>query len=531
MGFTLDLAGIAALIGSFFFLVRRIFPPERLKAIKERKEFLLVEVVLVFVLSTGFLLEGLRISLHGFDAGSFIGNWIGTLIPNTDKAVFAYKCLWWIHGIIALGLVAYIPYSPLVHLVLAPLNTGLSVPMSGLKMGVMNFEQLEDEEEVSLGVGKLKDFSWKRFLDFSTCLWCGRCHEVCPAVVTGKSLSPKGVIVTLHDLLKEEKWEEDLSQHIKHSVIYSCTTCAACLEVCPVLINQPKAIMRMRQFLLMELSQIPETMGRAYRSLENRGHPFFGTGFGPKDWCRDMQVPIFEKGKTEYLLWIGCSTVYEERAQSIARATVRLLQKAGVSFGILPEVRCTGDPAKQMGSEFMFVEIAQQNIEYLDSLGVKKIITMCPHCYDSFVHYYPELGGEYEVIPHVLMIKNLIDSGRLHLKTKSLSITFHDSCYLGRHNRIFDEPRELLSRIGNLIEMKRNRENSFCCGGGGGNYWGEEEGTRINRERAKEAFETGADIVVTVCPFCLLMLTDGIKAFTQEKKVFDVAELVENSIE
>jgi len=287
----------------------------------------------------------------------------------------------------------------------------------------------------------------------------------------------------------------------------------------------------MRQYLLMERSEIPEIMGRAYRSLENRGHPFFGTTCGPNDWRKGIDVPVFEKGKTEYLLWIGCAVAYEERAQNVARAMVKLLKKANISFGILPETRCTGDPAKQMGSEFLFIEIAEQNIEYLTSLGVKKIITMCPHCYDSFVHYYPELGGDYQVISHVTMLKQLIDSGRLYAKNLGINITFHDSCYLGRHNRIFDEPRYVLSFLGDIIEMKRNRELSFCCGGGGGNYWAEEEGIRINKERAREAFETGADIIATACPFCLLMLTDGIKGFTQEKKVFDIAELLENYME
>ncbi len=538
MGFTLDLAGLLSLAGVLFFIFRRIFPPQRITAFKEKKGFLLVETSIAFVIITGFLLESLRISYNGIDPGSFIGNWISGIIGKPDNIKIIYQSIWWIHGIVALAVIAYIPYSPLVHLILAPINSGLSRPLSGLKMGVMNFselvdnvEEIQEDELPSLGVGRLADFSWKRLLDFSTCLWCGRCHEVCPAVLTGKSLTPKGIIVTLSELLKEEKFQESLFNYISINTIYNCTTCAACIEVCPVSINQTKAIMRMRQYLLMELSEIPETMGRAYKSLENRGHPFFGTGFGPNDWQKDIDVPIFQKEKTEYLLWIGCSVAYEERAQNIARSMVKILKKAGVSFGILPDIRCTGDPAKQMGSEFLFIEIAQQNIEYLSSLGVKNIITLCPHCYDSFIHYYPEIGGIYRVFPHVLMIKKLLDSGKLHLKKQNINITLHDSCYLGRHNKIFDEPRELISYIGKLIEMKRNRELSLCCGGGGGNYWTEEEGTRINRERAREAFETGADVIATSCPFCLLMLTDGIKGFTQENKVFDIAELCENFME
>jgi len=536
MGFLLDLAGFLAIIGIVFFIVRRkFFPPERLTAIKERKDFLIGEGILAFILITGFLLEGTRISLTGPDPGSFIGNCISAIIGKPGLGV--YKFLWWLHGLAALSFIAYIPFSPFVHIVLAPANTGLSTPLPGVKMGVVDIDieeiEEEEEEELVLGVEKLKDFSWKRLLDFSTCLWCGRCHEVCPAALTGKELSPKRVIVTLAELVKNEKFEDSIFESIPSSVIYSCTTCAACLEACPVSINQPKAILRMRQNLLMEKSEIPEIMGRAYKSLENRGHPFFGTGFGKKDWCKGIDVPLFKKNETEYLLWIGCSIAYEERTQAIGRAMVNILKKAGISFGVLPEIRCTGDPAKQMGSEFLFTELAKENIELLNSLGVKKIITLCPHCYTSFVQYYPELGGEYEVIPHVVMIKRLIDSGAISVKQQSgkkTKITYHDPCYLGRHNRIFDEPREIISIMGELVEMKRNREFSFCCGGGGGNYWSEEEGTRINRERAREAFETGAEIITTSCPFCVLMLTDGLKGFTQEKKVFEISELVEENL-
>lgn len=536
MGFALDIAGLAALGGVLFLLVRRLFPPERLSFFKSRPGFVLIEIAILFILITGFFLEALRIAYNGSDAGSLVGNWLSTFFGNSGNILAVYPFLWWLHGLIALALIAYIPYSPLVHLVLAPINTGLSVPVPGPKMGVIDFDAFEEENEEgdelpSLGASKLLDFSRKRLLDFATCLWCGRCHEVCPAALTGKSLSPKAVMVTLSEFLAQDKMEdESLLDSITSNAIYSCTTCTACMEACPVCVNQPKAIMRMRQNLLMERSEIPEVMGQAHRSLENRQHPFFGTGFGPNDWQKDMDVPRFEKNRTEYLLWVGCSTRYEERGQAIARAMVNILDTAGVSYGILEESRCTGDPAKQMGNEFLFTEIAQQNIEDFGSLGVEKIITMCPHCYNSFTRHYPSLGGSYTVIPHPVFIKDLIDSGKIAVKQSELTICYHDPCYLGRRNDIFSEPRRVVSSVGRLVEMRRNRKESFCCGGGGGNYWAEEEGTRINQTRAKEALDTGAGKIATACPFCLLMMTDGLKKYTEEQKAFDIAELVNNQL-
>lgn len=536
MGFSLEVAGLAALFGVLFLLVKRLFAQERLVFFKSNSRFVLIEVGIVMIIITGFLIEGLRIAHNGYDPGSFVGNWISTLFIDVENVTIAHQTLWWLHGFIALALIAYIPFSPLVHLVLAPVNAGLDIPLPGPKMGVLDFDAFEDEEgeeePPSLGIGKLSDFSWKNLLDISSCLWCGRCHEVCPAAQTGKSLSPKSIMVTLADFLREGRCDdESLLDTISTDTIYSCTTCIACIEACPVSINQPNAILGMRQHLLMERSDIPEIMGQAHKSLEARQHPFVGTGFGPNDWRIDLDVPIFEENKTEYLLWIGCSVAYEERTQSIARSMVNILKTSGVSFGILEENRCTGDPAKQMGNEFLFTEIAGQNIEEFKSLGVKTIITMCPHCYNSFTRHYPLLDGKFKVIPHAVFLHNLIDSGEIQLKKSEQTICYHDPCYLGRHNNIFAEPRSVVSSVGQLVEMPKSGCESFCCGGGGGNYWTEEEGTRINQTRAKEALETGANTIATSCPYCLLMLTDGLKKFTEEVMVEDIAELVNSQME
>ena len=535
MHYTLNFAGIGTLCGILFLLIKRIFLPERLSAVKSRTNFIPMEVAIVLIVISGFLLQGFRIAHTSYEPGAIVGNWVAASVAAMEAGLGWHKYLWWAHGLTALAFIAYIPFSPLVHLVLAPINAGLSVPIPGPKMGNLDFSAFESEdtdEEPRLGVSQLADFSRKRLLDFAACVWCGRCHEVCPAVQTGKRLSPKSIMVALSESLWQGKLDDkSLTTEISKEAIFNCTTCTACMEACPISVNQPKAIMRLRQNLVMEQSEIPDTMGLALKSLEARQHPFFGTASGKRDWCKGMDVPIFEKGKVEYLLWIGCSVTYEERAHKIGRAMVSILSKAGVSFGILEDARCTGDPAKQMGNEFLFQEIAQQNISDFLSLGVNKIITMCPHCFNTFTRHYPQLGGLYSVIPHSVFLDSLLKSGKINTNLNQQLIAYHDPCYLGRRNEVFSEPRHALSSVGRLVEMPRNRKLSFCCGGGGGNYWAEEKGTRINQARAREALDTKADIIATSCPFCLLMMVDGVKKFTEEHRVFDIAELIDSQLQ
>ena len=455
-----------------------------------------------------------------------------------------YEVLWWVHLAVLLFFLDYIPNSKHLHVFTAiPANFFRHYPPPLVKLPEIDFDA---EELDSLGVSKVEDLSWKQLFDGYTCTECGRCTDQCPANSTGKALSPRDIVLSIKENLfangqmllstPREQWAGAdrvalVGESIAKDDLWQCTTCGACANVCPVGNEHLRDIIEMRRYLMMEEGEAPELMGRALKSLEARNHPFFGTGAGPKDWHKGIDVPIFEEGKTEYLLWIGCAVTYEERAQKIAVSMVDILEKAGVSFGILKESRCTGDPAKQMGNEFLFNELAMQNIEEFSDMGVKKIITMCPHCYHSFIHYYPELGGAYDVIPHSLMIQTLIESGKLNFKKNLKVTTFHDPCYLARHNNILDEPRQVISALGALVEMPRHGKASFCCGGGGGNYWAEEEGSRINQTRAKEALETGADFIATACPFCLLMLTDGLKKFTEDEKVFDIAELVSLQVE
>ena len=450
-----------------------------------------------------------------------------------------HETLWWVHLAVLLFFLDYIPNSKHLHVFSAiPANFFRHYPPPLVKLPEIDFDA---EELDSLGVSKVEEFSWKQLFDGYTCTECGRCTDQCPANSTEKALSPRDIVLSIKEnlfangsrLLSESRQggeEADRVALIGDSIavdeLWQCTTCGACANVCPVGNEHLRDIIEMRRYLMMEEGEVPDLLGRAVKSLEARNHPFFGTGAGPGDWRKGKDVPVFEEGKTEYLLWIGCAVIYEERAQKIARSMVDILEQAGVSYGILKEHRCTGDPAKQMGNEFLFNELAMQNIEEFSGMGVKKIITLCPHCYHSFMHYYPDLGGTYDVIPHSLMLQRLIESEKLKLTKNSKTITYHDPCYLARHNNILEGSRQAISALGELVEMPRNGKASFCCGGGGGNYWAEEEGTRINQTRAEEAFETDADVIATACPFCLLMLTDGMKKFTDDDLVFDIAELI-----
>lgn len=453
----------------------------------------------------------------------------------------AFNIMWWLHLLVLLFFLDFIPHSKHLHVFAGiPANFFRHFPPPLVYLPRIDFDS---EEVESFGVSKVEDFSWKQLFDGFTCTECGRCTQQCPANSTGKTLSPRDIVLSIKENLfingskllatpKEELSEIERAgligdDFIREEELWQCTTCGACANVCPVGNEHLRDIIELRRYLMMEEGKSTELMSKAIKSLEARQHPFFGTGSGPKDWRKGLDVPIFEQGNTEYLLWIGCSATYEERAQNIGRAMVNILKKTGVSFGILKEARCTGDPAKQMGNDYLFEELAMQNIEEFESLGIKKIITLCPHCYHSFTHYYPELGGSFEVIPHAVFIDSLMGTGKLKLQTGSETVCYHDPCYLGRHNEILDEPRNVVSGTGKLVEMSRNKNASFCCGGGGGNYWAEEEGTRINQVRAGEAFDTQADKIATSCPFCLLMMTDGLKKYTEEQKAFDIAELIE----
>lgn len=538
MAFSLDAAGLAVLIGVLFLLIRRLIQYPRLSTPKPRSGFVLMELLLLAVVITGFLVEAMRIDLAQAQETAFVGQLTSELLKPWFLGQNGYTGFWWLHGVLALGFIAYIPFSPLAHMLFIPVNAVLADPNIGadekaIDLGSMDDAEVEGDEPEdlpALGTPTLGTYQPKQLFDFSTCLWCGRCQEVCPATQTNKNLTPKGVMLTLAEMLEGGKMDDTgMIDSIGMETLFECRTCGACVEVCPAMTNPLKAMWNMRQNLMMERGEMPTHMLPAYRNMEALMHPFESSA-SPSDWREGLEVPAFKPGETEYLLWIGCAVTYEDRAQKIGRAVVSILNEVGLSYGIIEEARCTGDPAKQMGDDYLFSMMAGANIELFSDHGVQKIITMCPHCFNSFTKYYPPLGAEYEVIPHARLINDLIDSGKLDLDRCNQKIAYHDPCYLGRHNRIFDAPRNVIESVGTLTELPKNHEDSFCCGAGGGNYWNEEEGERINYTRAQEAFDSGADKLVSSCPFCLLMLTDGMKMYTEEQTVFDIAELVAENL-
>lgn len=531
MAFFLDFAGLIVMVGLLYLMYRRLMQYNRLYKPKPREKFMAAELFLLSIVLTGFILEGIRINLTGAVEPAFVGTFFSHMLPSGENAVLWHRGLWWFHGFLAIAFIAYIPYSPLMHIFLVPTNAALADTYMGAETKALDFEAMEEAEDEAdlppLGAGAIDDFDDVRRLDFATCLWCGRCQEVCPATLTDKKLTPKGVMITLADWLEKNKSaDEGLIEAVGQDEIFECRTCGACSQACPAFVNPLKSIWQMRQNLVMERGELPEIMGQACKDMEAYMHPF-STSTSPDDWRRDLEVPIYVAGDTQYLLWIGCAVAYDDRAQAVGRAMVNILNQTDISYGIIEEARCTGDPAKQMGDDYLFSMMANTNIELFNEMGVKNIITMCPHCYNSFKQYYPPLGATFHPIPHSVLLRDLIHQGKIRLNFTGEKVTYHDPCYLGRHNGIFKEPRDVIKFFGKIVEMDRKCENSFCCGAGGGNYWHEEEGSRINQARAKEALETGAEKMMSSCPFCLSMLTDGIKAFRDDKFAFDIAELVE----
>jgi Fe-S oxidoreductase len=448
------------------------------------------------------------------------------------------------------------------HIITAPLNIfTASLTPTGARLKPINFETTE-----KFGINALADFTWKERLDFDACTECGRCTEVCPANIVGKELSPRDIILDLRDLmhgkgvgkqvneeLKPDSVSQPASAALSHfalpiigtlpatapEALWQCTTCGACMETCPVFIEQMPKIVEMRRFQVMEEADFPDKMQEAVTSLETRGHPFRGTQATRTDWSENLQIKSladFEKAEIaelDVLLWVGCGGALIERNQKVTQATAELLTQAGVKFAVLGrEEKCNGDVARRIGNEFLFAQLAEENIEKLNSYGIKKVLTACPHCFNTFKNEYPQFGGHYEVVHHSEYLADLVKQGKIKATPETTEkIALHDPCYLGRHNGVFDAPRELvqISSRSKPVELERSREKSFCCGGGGGlSFVDEPPDKRVNQERAREFLESGADTLAVGCPFCLTMMEDGVNARKGERdvRVQDVAEIL-----
>lgn len=473
----------------------------------------------------------------------------------TTGTADAFHVFWWYsHLVDFLVFLCYLPYSKHSHvLTIAPqvFFRNLEAPTGGILQPIPDFEKAE-----SFGVGKLEEFTWKQLLDGYTCTECGRCTAACPANLTGKILSPKQVIVDIRHLMEEQEpalapWTErpdaptPLIDGVGFEPIWDCVTCGACMYECPVFIEHVPTIMDMRRHLVMEKAEMPETAQATLMQIEQRGHPWRGTQLTRTTWIEEMKAegvtaPMFD-GSQEYLYWVGCTGALQERNVKVTKAIVRLLQQAGVSFGVLgSEEGCSGDPARRFGNEYLYQMQAEQNIQTFKSKGVQKILANCPHCYNTMKHEYSQFGGEFEVVHHSVLLSDLVAHGRLRPEAvDGLSdkvATYHDPCYVSRHNNILDEPRQVLAATGaQTVEMPRCKRGTFCCGAGGSHMWMEESrGERINDVRISEAVETGADIVAVACPFCMQMFESSVGAVPAAEErgvqILDLAELLEMSV-
>ena len=493
----------------------------------------------------------------------------GGVAPDTAAAIA--RVSWWAHAILVLVFLNYLPYSKHLHVITSLPNTFFSNTSGPGQVGIMRPMDLEAEGVEQFGAADVQDLTWKNLLDGYSCTECGRCTAACPANITGKVLSPRKIIVNtrqrtmeLAPLLAGDRAEVAhpalaagegadagsatvtdiranrlLDNYITEEELWQCTSCRACVQECPVSIDQLDVINQLRRELVLTESRFPEEIQPAFEALERNGAPW---KFQPADrarWADGLGVMTMAElaesnERPDVLLWVGCMGSFDDRAKKIAVAFARILNAARIKFAILgQEESCNGDPARRMGNEYLYQMLARQTIETLDRYEVTTIVTTCPHCFHQIGNEYPQLGGNYEVIHHSTYIERLLDTGRIPLDTddgKGLVVAYHDSCYLGRYNDVYDAPREALRRalpVVTLAEPKRTRSRGLCCGAGGGRMWMEEkQGKRINVERTEELLATGANALAVACPFCMTMISDGAKALGADVPVYDIAEVV-----
>jgi len=554
--FTQDIFGAIVIVSVLLAIFRRVvLKVPRLEVGKAGKLDAIFILSLIFLVCVSMFGQNTAlIAKHNFVLQSNemrpISYYLSTLFysGNNNSANLFYEIFWWIHIVVVLGFLNVLPYSKHLHVLTSIPNTFFS-NLDDVR-NTLKPINLEDENLENFGAADIEHLSWKQILDGYSCTECGRCESVCPAATVGKSLSPREIIVQIRKRTKDKSPllannltdEEITNKTLVHDYIpdlnlWQCTTCMACVQECPVMIEHVDSIVDMRRDLVLSEAQFPSNLNNVFKSIETNFTPW---AFNPADranWTEGMDIKTMEEDPNgEILFWVGCAGSYDARYQKVTKAFAKLMQKGNVNFRILgTEEKCNGDTARRLGNEYLAQTMMQENIEKLNNYNVKKIVTACPHCYHSIKNEYKQFGGNFEVLHHTELIENLLEDGKLELEENTVkneeTITFHDSCYLGRYNNIFDSPRNSLGKVNkiNYIEMKRNKTRGFCCGAGGGRMFLEdEEGGKINIERTKEALETGAETIASACPFCMTMMTDGVKHFERNEKVHvkDIAEII-----
>ena len=556
LSLSLDIIALAAVAGLILAMYRRyVTRPSRLD---NQPSDLAVLILILIILLSGIILESLRLSVIGKDAQAWapVGRIIASLINITGlssqaKALLA-TVFFRIHFFVVLGTIAYIPFSTLFHIVSSPLNM---IYRSLEPKGTLSHLDLEDEEAETFGISKIEEFTWKQLMDLDACMRCGRCQDHCPAHLTEKPLSPKKIINDLkthlhvrapHIIKAKIKGAEAeevptlVGSVIEQDVLWACTTCRSCMEHCPVFVEHIDKIVDMRRHQVLMESKFPEELITAFKGLETNSNPW-GMGRADRaDWVEGLDVQTMSElsgQEIDYLFFVGCIRSYEDRNKKVTESMVKILNNLGVKFAILGiEEGCCGDPARRVGNEYLYQMLAQTNIETFNRYNIKKILTTCPHCYNTLKNEYPQLGFNCEVIHHAEFLHENIRNGRLKPEYPlAQKVTYHDPCYLGRYNGLYDPPREVLKAIPslNIREMKRSRADSLCCGAGGGWMWMDEKiGKRMNIQRLEDVLDSEAEWIATACPFCVTMFTDAIKDKNMEEdlKVWDIAELVTQAL-
>ena len=568
-----DVAGVLFLIGVGWAILRRYGPrkfrPYRIR-IKSKPEHAAGLFILFILGITGLGAEAFRIAMQSLNGtGTEAENWsiigypLSLWIDDIDffaNKIHGWHQAWWIvHVVSFMAFLALLPITMLRHMFTSPLNMYLK-DRERPKGAMRAMPNLMETELETFGASTIEDFTWKQLLDTDSCTMCGRCTSVCPAHATGKSLDPREIVLKTGEVMAATGDPvvspplgvdaeitvpaNSMFERVTGDELWACTSCRACDEICPVNIEILDKILDMRRYLTLMESDFPSELGAAFRSMENSGNPWGLSQSDRAEWVGDLEgIQVLDGGDpfdSEFLYWVGCAGAFDDKNKKVSRAMAQLMQRAGVSFSILgPSEMCTGDSARRSGNEYIFQMLAMQNIETLNEMGVKKIVTQCPHCFNTLANEYPQLGGHYEVVHHSQLLEWLIDAGKLDVSNARLEerIVYHDSCYLGRHNDVYKAPRKVIGSLGGIevVEAERQGTKGMCCGAGGARMWMEEDiGKNINVERSQELLATGATRIATACPFCYVMLDDGVKGEGVEEtevKVGDISLHVLDALE